>query len=307
MIRSSRIGAGIFVLLCAAANVGYAAETASQPNAAPAATAQPWTDKYWTHPDGTRFHYIEMGQGPAVILIHGYLGTAASNWFRNDIGPRLAKTNRVIGIDMRNHGLTTPNPAPKGSMARDVLALMDALGIQRAHIGGYSMGGFLTSQLMALAPERFITAHFGGSGVTETEEFRSMIPPDTTGTPDLERQAMERFTANRAATPAGERVGNGADRAPNAAPAPLPSLSDLTGTPADMPALDLTKIEFPVLHVIGEYDNPNRMGHRLWRELKNYQRVVLPGRGHISAIAPNFIHPAYPDAMTRFITTHNPK
>ncbi len=197
-----------------------------------------------------------MGQGPAVILIHGYQGSAVGNWFLNGIGPRLAKTNRVIGIDMRNHGLTTPNPAPKGSMARDVFALMDALGIQRAHIGGYSMGGFVTSQLMALAPERFITAHFGGSGLAETEEFRSMIPPDKTGTPEQERQAMERFMASRASTAAGEPVGNGADRASaalNPKPAPLPSLSDLTGTPSDMPALDLSKIEFAVLQVIMTY------------------------------------------------------
>jgi pimeloyl-ACP methyl ester carboxylesterase len=47
---------------------------------------------------------------------------------------------------------------------------MDAMGLERAHIGGFSMGGSITSQLMARAPERFITAHFGGSGVREEPE-----------------------------------------------------------------------------------------------------------------------------------------
>src|SRR5687768_4635991 len=131
-----------------------------------------WQVKYWTHPDGTKFHYLEMGRGTPVILIHGSGGTAA-NWMANGLGANLAKTNRVLAIDMRGHGQTV---GPDGKRQRrtpnmdlDVLAFMDAQGIKKAHIGGFSMGGSITSQLMARAPERFITAHFGGSGVREPE------------------------------------------------------------------------------------------------------------------------------------------
>ena len=59
-----------------------------------------WQEKFWTHPDGTKFHYFEMGTGTPVILIHGSGGTAA-NWMANGLAASLAKTNRVLAIDMR--------------------------------------------------------------------------------------------------------------------------------------------------------------------------------------------------------------
>jgi pimeloyl-ACP methyl ester carboxylesterase len=298
---------------------GLAGSAVAQPPAAvPAAQRTgPWTEKYWTNAEGVRFHYVELGTGTPVILIHGAGGTALGNWFYNGIAESLAKTNRVIGLDMRNHGLTTPNPAPAGNMARDVLAFMDAQGIRKAHIGGYSMGGFVTGQIMAIAPDRFITAHFGGSGVQELPEFRGLVPPDKTGTPEMEQQASARFNATRQQP--GATVGNGAGRAapppaqPAAAPAPSGApappaggLPGMTGS-AGNPPLDLTKIDFPVLQVMGEYDRPNASGHRLWRELGNYQRTILPGRGHLSAIAPTFIHPLYIQSLTTFISSNNPK
>ena len=117
-----------------------------------------------------------MGTGTPVILIHGSGGTAL-NWMANGLGASIAKTNRVLAIDMRGHGQTV---GPDGKRQRrtpnmdlDVLAFMDAMGIQRAHIGGFSMGGSITSQLMARAPERFISAHFGGSGVREDPKAAS--------------------------------------------------------------------------------------------------------------------------------------
>ena len=45
---------------------------------------------------------------------------------------------------------------------------MDHLKIERAHIHGYSMGGGIVGQLLGMIPDRFITAGFGGSGMTET-------------------------------------------------------------------------------------------------------------------------------------------
>src|SRR5262245_48456663 len=64
-----------------------------------------WQEKFWTHADGTKFHYLEWGTGTPVILIHGSGGTAL-NWMMNGLGASLAKTNRVLAIDMRGHGQT---------------------------------------------------------------------------------------------------------------------------------------------------------------------------------------------------------
>ncbi len=186
-----------------------------------------WQDKFWTHPDGTKFHYLEMGTGVPVILIHGSGGTAA-NWMANGLGPSLAKSNRVIAIDMRGHGQTV---GPDGkrqqrtpNMDLDVLAFMDGLGIQRAHIGGFSMGGSITSQLMARAPERFLTAHFGGSGVREDPdgEFAKLIPPDPQGTAPLDAEARKLYLARQAAEAAKAGVNNGETEPSQLSSQPVP-------------------------------------------------------------------------------------
>lgn len=299
-------------ILAGVAAVGVILAGGAEVNAqqAPARAQAPraGVDKYWTSPDGMRFHYIELGRGTPVILIHGN-GSRADRWFENGIAQSLARTNRVIAIDMRNHGLTTPNPAPAGgNMARDVLAFMDAQNIRKAHIGGFSMGGSVTSQLMAIAPERFITAHFGGSGVNETPEFADKVPADKTGPLAIEEQAVAQANAARATQPGPMAQASVAARGGAAAPAApaAPGAGRGGGAPA-VPPLDLTKINFPVLAVVGEYDTPYRKTHRLYRELHDFQLVILPGRGHMSSIVQGFMPPAYPEALTRFIVANNPK
>ena len=264
-----------------------------------------WQEKFWTHSDGTKFHYFEMGTGTPVILIHGSGGTAL-NWMQNGFGPSIAQTNRVLAIDMRGHGQTV---GPDGkrqqrtpNMDLDVLAFMDALGIKRAHIGGFSMGGSITSQLMARAPERFISAHFGGSGVREDEgsEFAKMIPPDPKGTAPLDAEARKRYLARQAAEAAKAGVTAGEGDASQLSSQPVPAA-------VPRPPLDLTKIDFPVLAVVGEFDQPYTRTHRLWRETKNFQRVILRNRGHLSSYMAGLAPELYRDSLTDFIVRNNPK
>ena len=54
--------------------------------------AEAWTHHTFATSDGTKLHYVEMGQGAPVILIHGAGGSAVGNWFANGIAPRLAAT-----------------------------------------------------------------------------------------------------------------------------------------------------------------------------------------------------------------------
>ena len=131
-----------------------------------------WTDHTWTSPDGTKFHYVEQGKGMPVILIHGLTSSAVGNWFNPGIAQKLAKTNRVIALDMRGHGDTGPSPAEStGTMIQDIVDFMDFLKIEKAHIGGYSMGGATTAGLLKIAPQRFITASVMGIGIKETPEW----------------------------------------------------------------------------------------------------------------------------------------
>ena len=91
--------------------------------------------------------------GPALLLLHS-LGTALEVWdAQADV---LAATTFVIRPDLRGHGLTevTPGPYTIGGMAQDTLALVDALGIDAAHVAGLSIGGMIAQAMAAVAPQR---------------------------------------------------------------------------------------------------------------------------------------------------------
>jgi len=290
-------------LVAVGLSIGITAQVQELPNV-PIVTSG-WQEKFWTHPDGTKFHYFEWGKGVPVILIHGSGGTAL-NWMANGLGASLAKANRVLAIDMRGHGQTV---GPDGkrqqrtpNMDLDVLAFMDALGIRKAHIGGFSMGGSITSQIMARAPERFITAHFGGSGVREepNSDFAKMIPPDPKGTAPLDAEARRLYEARQQAEAAKAGVANGATDSAQLSSQAVPE-------PVARPALDLTKISFPILAVVGEFDQPYTRTHRLWREAANFQRVILRNRGHLSSYMAGLCPELYRDALTDFIVRNNPK
>ncbi len=90
---------------------------------------------------------------PALLLLHS-LGTNLHVW--DDQARALAPSFRVIRPDLRGHGLTnvTPGPYSIAGMARDVLGLMDRLGIEVAHVAGLSIGGMIAQSLAAQAQER---------------------------------------------------------------------------------------------------------------------------------------------------------
>jgi hypothetical protein len=173
--------------------------------------------------------------------------------------------------------------------------------IQRAHIGGFSMGGSITAQLLARAPERFITAHFGGSGVREEpdSEFAKSTPPDPKGTAPLDAEARKLYQARQAAEAAKAGVSNNPDDESNVSSQPVPAA-------VPRPPLDLKTITFPILAVVGEFDQPYTRTHRLWREAPNFQRVILRNRGHLSSYMAGLCPEVYRDALTTFIVSHNP-
>ena len=123
-------------------------------------------DKYFDAA-GVRLRYTDQGGGDPVVLVHGFANTAEI-WSTNGIVQDLSRDHRVITFDMRGHGKSDkPHDAAKygREMGLDIVRLLDHLGIRRAHIVGYSMGGHITSQLLTSHPERFITATLvAGSG-----------------------------------------------------------------------------------------------------------------------------------------------
>jgi len=107
---------------------------------------------------GARLHYEDIGQGEALIALHGLLGTA-----KIDLGNTinwLSKDYHIYGPSLRGYGESTPKPRDfpldfYHRDAKDVLAFMDALGIQSAHLLGHSDGGEVALVAAGLQPERF--------------------------------------------------------------------------------------------------------------------------------------------------------
>ena len=267
----------------------HAQQAAPRPTTPPVMVGQ--KDGFFTTSDGIKIHYLTHGDtGSWVVLVHGYSDNAQRMWFNTGIAPEIAKHHRVVAIDNRNHG-QSDKPVPGGSgRAQDVVELMDHLKIQRAHIHGYSMGGGIVASLLGMIPDRFITAGFGGSGMSETDpKYRAEAEalddalPKATG---ADAEGMERFRSRvAAARPAG-----------SAAAAPAPQAS----------AVDLTKLNIPILAVNGSFDNPYRKTHRIWREAQTFQNVILPNKTHLTAIAAGAApSQQYVDAISRFIDMYD--
>jgi pimeloyl-ACP methyl ester carboxylesterase len=103
-----------------------------------------------------QIHYEEYGEGPPLIMILG-LGQDTATWeFQVS---EFSEHFRLILLDNRDSGKSSRSPETytTKTMARDILGLMDHLGIARAHILGTSMGGMIAQQVALMAPERVIS------------------------------------------------------------------------------------------------------------------------------------------------------
>ena len=103
---------------------------------------------------GFTMPYLEGGTGEPLLLIHGFAGDK-DNFTR--MARFLTPHYRVICPDLPGFGDASRDPQVSYSMvaqAERLVALMDSLGLQRVHLGGNSMGGFIAAQLAALHPER---------------------------------------------------------------------------------------------------------------------------------------------------------
>jgi pimeloyl-ACP methyl ester carboxylesterase len=132
-------------------------------------------DQGYVGHDGARIWYATYGSGSPVILLHGGLGHSG-NWGYQV--PALIKSGyRAVLIDSRGHGLSTRDSRPfmYELMASDVLAVMDALHLEKAAIVGWSDGACVALILAMKAPTRVAGVFFFGcnmdpSGVKEITE-----------------------------------------------------------------------------------------------------------------------------------------
>ncbi len=107
---------------------------------------------------------------PVVLLVHGFASNHVVNWMNTSWATTLGRAGfRVVAFDNRGHGRSTklydPADYDTALMAEDAVGLLDALGIGRAHVMGYSMGARISATLALRHPERVRCLLLGGLGL----------------------------------------------------------------------------------------------------------------------------------------------
>ena len=111
----------------------------------------------YTEINGIKYYYVDEGQGPAIIFIHG-LGENADSWIHQI--EYFKKGFRVIVPDLRGHYRTEDgnvNDISIYQFSEDIIALLNHLNIEKAHFVGLSMGGIILQELTKKYQNRMIT------------------------------------------------------------------------------------------------------------------------------------------------------
>lgn len=127
--------------------------------------------------NGTRIHYEVEGEGPPLVLQHGFTGKLKA-WYLFGYVDALKPSYRLILVDARGHGASEKphDPAAYALPLRvgDVLSVLDALDIDKAHYWGYSMGGWIGFGMAKYAPERVHSLVIGGA-----HPYEQRLPPSS--------------------------------------------------------------------------------------------------------------------------------
>jgi len=240
----------------------------------------------WAQVNGIRLWYAEFGKGAPLILLHGGLGN--SNYWGDQV-PAFARRYRVIVIDSRGHGRSTRDAQPFGYdlMAADVVALMDALGIGKAALVGWSDGAIIGLDIALHHPERLsrlfaFAANADPSGVRE----------------DLGQSAnFNRFIAK-----AGDDYRR-LSSTPGDYEAFVVAISKMWATEPNWTAADLASIRVPTAIADGDHDEAIKRAHTemLAREIPGAKLIILPGASHFAMLqTPN----AFNRAVLGFLAGH---
>ncbi|MBW0104093.1 alpha/beta fold hydrolase [Pseudonocardia sp. KRD291] len=119
--------------------------------------------------NGLQMYYEVHGNGRPLVLLHGGILTIDLSF--GAILPALAEHHQVIGVELQGHGHTADidRPLQLDLLADDVVALLDHLGIERADMLGYSLGGLVATEVAVRYPERvgrlvLAATHFRADG-----------------------------------------------------------------------------------------------------------------------------------------------
>jgi pimeloyl-ACP methyl ester carboxylesterase len=125
--------------------------------------------EFTTASDGVPLAFERVGEGPPVVLVHGFGSSRRQNWKSTGWYGSLAEAGfSPLAMDCRGHGESgKPHELSfygHDRMSEDIAQVMDAAGVETAPVVGYSMGGFLALRLAARHPGRADRIALGGVG-----------------------------------------------------------------------------------------------------------------------------------------------
>ncbi len=235
-----------------------------------AAPLPPASDQGYVKNDGARIWYATYGSGSPVILLHGGLGHGG-NW-GYQLPALVGSGYRAVLIDSRGHGRSTRDfrPFTYELMASDVLAVMDALRLERASIVGWSDGACIALILAMKAPARIAGVFFFASSM-DPGGAREIAQPD----PVLDRcfARHARDYARLSATP---------DRFKPF----VEAVSLMMKTQPNYSGGDLADIRVPVVIVQGEHEEFIAPEHAeyLVRSIPGAELIILPDVSHFAPL-----------------------
>lgn len=237
--------------------------------------------------DGTELAWHELGGGRTVVLLHGYLSDAATNWIRFGHAERLAAVGyRVVMPDLRAHGDSAkPHEAwryPPDVLADDAFALIAELGLFDYDLAGYSLGARTAVRMLVRGakPRRSVIAGMGYSGLVHTADrsahFRHIL--DNLG-------SFEKFSP-----------GWNVEAFLKTTKGDVVALRLLLESFVDSTPEEIAAIAVPTLIVSGAEDNDNGSVDELAAAMPDATVERVPG-GHMSAVT----KPDLGQAIVRFL------
>jgi pimeloyl-ACP methyl ester carboxylesterase len=228
----------------------------------------PNEEAYVEH-EGARIWYASYGTGAPVILLHGGLGHSG-NW-GYQLPALLGAGHRVVVVDSRGHGRSTRDARPYcyELMASDVLAVMDALRLDRAALVGWSDGACVAMVLGITAPERVAGVFFFGCNM-DPSGTKPFVP-----TPTIER-CFSRHAKDYAQLSA----------TPDDFEAFVSAVSTMMKTEPNYRADDLARVRVPVAIVQSEHDEFIKPEHAAYlaRTIPGAELILLPGVSHFAPL-----------------------
>ena len=243
--------------------------------------------RFFTASDGVELAWHELGEGKAVVLLHGLFSDAQTNWIRYGHAAEIAGRGfRVIIPDLRGHGTSGK---PHSAYAPDILAddgggLIAHLGLSDYDLGGYSLGARTAVRMVAKGarPRRLIVSGMGLSGLLDTgaraEHFKQILR----GLGRHERGSPEWFAEAFLKTTGGDPR----------------TLLPLLDSFVDTSEAELRAIAVPTLVLQGAEDHDNGEAEEVAAIIPNADFVEVPGN-HMSAVTKPELGRAIADFLDR--------